>query len=206
MQNLYSEDDTRVKFIDAKLYDSSWSEENIKRNYYFTDGRKLLGGKRAQRKFADYLLRYEGNNLAIIEAKKFSKDPLDGLSQGIEYAKILNVPFVYSSNGEKIYEYDMRSHSGEYIDKFPSPKELFDRIFGNLKEWQYRLLTQKPMYIPQKELRYYQKIAIDKVIEAIINNKNRILLTLATGTGKTTIAFNLCYRLLEARWNKENKD
>ncbi|EBD1887393.1 DEAD/DEAH box helicase [Campylobacter jejuni] len=206
MQNLYSEDDTRVKFIDAKLYDSSWNEENIKRNYYFTDGRKLLGGKRAQRKFADYLLRYEGNNLAIIEAKKFSKDPLDGLSQGIEYAKILNVPFVYSSNGEKIYEYDIRSHSGKYIDKFPSPKELFDRIFGNLKEWQYRLLTQKSMYIPQKELRYYQKIAIDKVIEAIINNKNRILLTLATGTGKTTIAFNLCYRLLEARWNKENKD
>ncbi|EJW2993690.1 DEAD/DEAH box helicase family protein, partial [Campylobacter jejuni] len=184
----------------------SWNEENIKRNYYFTDGRKLLGGKRAQRKFADYLLRYEGNNLAIIEAKKFSKDPLDGLSQGIEYAKILNVPFVYSSNGEKIYEYDIRSHSGEYIDKFPSPKELFDRIFGNLKEWQYRLLTQKPMYIPQKELRYYQKIAIDKVIEAIINNKDRILLTLATGTGKTTIAFALCYRLLEARWNKENKD
>lgn len=206
MQNLYSEDDTRVKFIDVKLYDSSWNEENIKRNYYFTDGRKLLGGKRAQRKFADYLLRYEGNNLAIIEAKKFSKDPLDGLSQGIEYAKILNVPFVYSSNGEKIYEYDIRSHSGEYIDKFPSPKELFDRIFGNLKEWQYRLLTQKPMYIPQKELRYYQKIAIDKVIEAIINNKDRILLTLATGTGKTTIAFALCYRLLEARWNKENKD
>ncbi|ECK4506576.1 DEAD/DEAH box helicase, partial [Campylobacter jejuni] len=66
--------------------------------------------------------------------------------------------------------------------------------------------TQKPMYIPQKELRYYQKIAIDKVIEAIINNKDRILLTLATGTGKTTIAFALCYRLLEARWNKENKD
>lgn len=61
------------------------------------------------------MLRYEGNNLAIIEAKKFSKDPLDGLSQGIEYAKILNVPFVYSSNGEKIYEYDIRSHSGEYI-------------------------------------------------------------------------------------------
>ncbi|EAK8307877.1 TPA: DEAD/DEAH box helicase family protein [Campylobacter jejuni] len=206
MQNLYSEDDTRVKFIDAKLYDSSWNEKNIKRNYYFTDGRKLLGGKRAQRKFADYLLRYKGNNLAIIEAKKFSKDPLDGLSQGIEYAKILNVPFVYSSNGEKIYEYNIRNHSGKYIDKFPSPKELFDRIYGNVKEWQYKLLTQNVMYIPQKELRYYQKIAIDKVIEAIINNKNRILLTLATGTGKTTIAFNLCYRLLEARWNKENKD
>ncbi|EMF7691154.1 DEAD/DEAH box helicase family protein [Campylobacter coli] len=206
MQNLYSEDDTRVKLIDAKLYASSWSEENIIRNYYFTDGRKLIGNKRAERKFADYLLKFQNNNLAIIEAKKQNKDALDGLSQGIEYAKTLNVPFVYSTNGDKIYEYDIRSHSGKYIDKFPSPKELFDRIYGNVKEWQYRLLTQNVMYIPQKELRYYQKIAIDKVIEAIINNKNRILLTLATGTGKTTIAFNLCYRLLEARWNKENKD
>lgn len=170
----YSEDDTRVKFIDTKLYESSYKEENIRRNYYFTDGRKLLGGKRGERKFADYLLRYESNNLAIIEAKKLSKDPLDGLSQGIEYAKILNISFVYSSNGEKIYEYDMRSHKGEYIDKFPSPKELFNRIYGNVKEWQYRLLTQNVMYILQKELRYYQKIAIDKVIEAIINDKNRI--------------------------------
>lgn len=202
----FSEDDTRVKLIDIKLQASSWSEENITRNYYFTDGRKLIGGKRAQRKFADYLLKFQNNNLAIIEAKKLSKDPLDGLSQGIEYAKILNVPFVYSTNGEKIYEYDMRSHDGKYIDKFPTPNELFTRIYGNLKEWQHKLLSQKELYIPQKPLRYYQKIAVDKVIEAIINDKNRILLTLVTGTGKTTIAFALCYRLLEAKWNKENKD
>ncbi|ENQ5154482.1 DEAD/DEAH box helicase family protein [Campylobacter jejuni] len=206
MQNLYSEDDTRVKLIDAKLYASSWSEENITRNYYFTDGRKLIGNKRAERKFADYLLKFQNNNLAIIEAKKQNKDALDGLSQGIEYAKTLNVPFVYSTNGDKIYEYDLRVSRGEYIENFPSPNELFQRVYGNLKEWQYKLLTQRELYIPQKTLRYYQKIAVDKVIEAIINNKNRILLTLATGTGKTTIAFALCYRLLEARWNKENKD
>ncbi|EJM4838742.1 DEAD/DEAH box helicase family protein [Campylobacter coli] len=206
MQNLYSEDDTRVKLIDAKLYASSWSEENIIRNYYFTDGRKLIGNKRAERKFADYLLKFQNNNLAIIEAKKQNKDALDGLSQGIEYAKTLNVPFVYSTNGDKIYEYDLRVSRGEYIENFPSPNELFQRIYGNLKEWQHKLLTQRELYIPQKTLRYYQKIAVDKVIEALINGKDRILLTLATGTGKTTIAFALCYRLLEARWNKENKD
>ncbi|HEG0020529.1 TPA: DEAD/DEAH box helicase family protein [Campylobacter coli] len=206
MQNLYSEDDTRVKLIDAKLYASSWSEENIIRNYYFTDGRKLIGNKRAERKFADYLLKFQNNNLAIIEAKKQNKDALDGLSQGIEYAKTLNVPFVYSTNGDKIYEYDLRVSRGEYIENFPSPNELFQRVYGNLKEWQYKLLTQRELYIPQKTLRYYQKIAVDKVIEALINGKDRILLTLATGTGKTTIAFALCYRLLEARWNKENKD
>ncbi|EAL7992021.1 DEAD/DEAH box helicase family protein [Campylobacter coli] len=206
MQNLYSEDDTRVKLIDAKLYASSWSEENIIRNYYFTDGRKLIGNKRAERKFADYLLKFQNNNLAIIEAKKQNKDALDGLSQGIEYAKTLNVPFVYSTNGDKIYEYDLRVSRGGYIENFPSPNELFQRVYGNLKEWQYKLLTQRELYIPQKTLRYYQKIAVDKVIEALINGKDRILLTLATGTGKTTIAFALCYRLLEARWNKENKD
>ncbi|EAJ6152100.1 DEAD/DEAH box helicase [Campylobacter lari] len=202
----FSEDDTRVKLIDVKLHASSWSEENIIRNYYFTDGRKLIGNKRGERKFADYLLKFQNNNLAIIEAKKQSKDPLDGLSQGIEYAKILNVAFVYSTNGDKIYEYNLKTSSGEYIEKFPTPNELFARIYGNLKEWQYKLLSQRELYIPQKELRYYQKIAVDKVIEALINGKNRILLTLATGTGKTTIAFALCYRLLEARWNKTNQD
>ncbi|HEC1775841.1 DEAD/DEAH box helicase family protein [Campylobacter sp. RKI_CA19_01128] len=202
----FSEDDTRVKLIDVKLHTSSWSEENIIRNYYFTDGRKLIGNKRGERKFADYLLKFQNNNLAIIEAKKQSKDPLDGLSQGIEYAKILNVAFVYSTNGDKIYEYNLKTSSGEYIEKFPTPNELFARIYGNLKEWQYKLLSQRELYIPQKGLRYYQKIAVDKVIEALINGKNRILLTLATGTGKTTIAFALCYRLLEARWNKTNQD
>lgn len=202
----FSEDDTRVKLIDVKLHASSWSEENIIRNYYFTDGRKLIGNKRGERKFADYLLKFQNNNLAIIEAKKQSKDPLDGLSQGIEYARILNVAFVYSTNGDKIYEYNLKTSSGEYIEKFPTPSELFARIYGNLKEWQHKLLSQRELYIPQKGLRYYQKIAVDKVIEALINGKNRILLTLATGTGKTTIAFALCYRLLEARWNKTNQD
>ncbi|MCE3038214.1 EcoAI/FtnUII family type I restriction enzme subunit R [Helicobacter anatolicus] len=199
-----SEADTRIKFIDTKLKDSHWSEDCIKREYYFTDGRKLLGNKRGVRKFADYLLSFQNNNLAIIEAKKLGKDSLSGLSQAIEYAKILNIRFVYVTNGEQIYEYDMCNLEGGYIEEFPSPQILFARTFGNLLEWQYKLVTQREYQIPQKELRYYQKIAVDRVVQALINNKNRILLTLATGTGKTTIAFALCYRLLESKWNLEN--
>lgn len=113
---------------------------------------------------------------------------------------------MYCTNGEKIYEYDMQNARGEYVDNFASPQVLFERVFGNLKEWQHKLLTQKDLFIPQKELRYYQKIAVERVIRALIEQKDRILLTLATDTGKTTIAFALCYRLLEARWNKNNKD
>ncbi|CAM2914841.1 EcoAI/FtnUII family type I restriction enzme subunit R [Helicobacter burdigaliensis] len=197
------EADTRADFIDVKLHSAGWIG-HIRREYYFTDGRKLLGNKRGQAKKADYLLSFQNNNLAIIEAKSLYKDSLSGLSQAIEYAKILNIRFVYATNGDKIFEYDMLHSRGEYIDEFPNPEILFARTFGNLLEWQHKLLTQREYQIPQKELRYYQKIAVDRVVQALINNKNRILLTLATGTGKTAIAFALCYRLLEARWNLEN--
>lgn len=202
----FSEQDTRVKIIDEKLKLALWNEENIIREYYFNAGKKLIGGKRGQRKFVDYLLKFQNKHLAIIEAKKLSKDPLDGLSQAQEYAKNLDVRFVYCTNGEKIYEYDMQNARGEYVQNFATPQVLFERVFGNLKEWQHKLLTQKDLFIPQKELRYYQKIAVERVIRALIEQKDRTLLTLATGTGKTTIAFALCYRLLEARWNKNNKD
>ncbi|MDQ6376716.1 DEAD/DEAH box helicase family protein [Campylobacter jejuni] len=202
----FSEQDTRVKIIDEKLKLALWNEENIIREYYFNAGKKFIGGKRGQRKFVDYLLKFQNKHLAIIEAKKLNKDPLDGLSQAQEYAKNLDVRFVYCTNGEKIYEYDMQNARGEYVQNFATPQVLFERVFGNLKEWQHKLLTQKDLFIPQKELRYYQKIAVERVIRALIEQKDRILLTLATGTGKTTIAFALCYRLLEARWNKNNKD
>ncbi|WP_306179802.1 EcoAI/FtnUII family type I restriction enzme subunit R [Campylobacter jejuni] len=202
----FSEQDTRVKIIDEKLKLALWNEENIIREYYFNAGKKFIGGKRGQRKFVDYLLKFQNKHLVIIEAKKLNKDPLDGLSQAQEYAKNLDVRFVYCTNGEKIYEYDMQNARGEYVQNFATPQVLFERVFGNLKEWQHKLLTQKDLFIPQKELRYYQKIAVERVIRALIEQKDRILLTLATGTGKTTIAFALCYRLLEARWNKNNKD
>lgn len=112
----FSEQDTRVKIIDEKLKLALWNEENIIREYYFNAGKKLIGGKRGQRKFVDYLLKFQNKHLAIIEAKKLSKDPLDGLSQAQEYAKNLDVRFVYCTNGEKIYEYDMQNARGEYVD------------------------------------------------------------------------------------------
>ena len=163
---LLSEADTRVKFIDTKLKESHWNEDCIKREYYFTDGRKLPGNKRGVKKFADYLLSFQNNNLAIIEAKRLGKDSFFALSQAIEYAKILNIRFVYATNGKQIFEYDMYYLKGEYIEEFPSPEILFARTFGNLLEWQYKLLIKREYQIPQKELRYYQKIAVDRVVQS----------------------------------------
>lgn len=196
------ENETRAKYIDIKLENAGWLKENIRREYYFTDGRILIGGKRGARKFADYLLHYKNSNLAIIEAKRIGKDCQDGLQQGKEYAKILNIRYVYSTNGHELYEYDMRLSKGEFIDEFPSPDELYQKTFGELAK--QNLLSQKELAVENKQLRYYQKIAVDSVIKGILQNKSRMLLTLATGTGKTTIAFAIVTRLLNAGWNKNS--
>jgi len=97
----YSEADTKAKLITPKLIENGWSESNIIREYYFTDGRKLIGNKRGKRYFVDYLLSYKNTNLAIIEAKSTSKDPLDGLQQSINYAQKLCIDYVYSTNGDR---------------------------------------------------------------------------------------------------------
>ena len=120
----FSEVDTRVKFIDPKIRESGW-EEYTSREYYFTEGRKLLGGKRSNRLFTDYLLRYKNVNLAIIEAKRLDKHPIEGLQQAIGYADKLKVKYVYASNGKQIYEFNMHVGTGDYIDNFPAPEELY---------------------------------------------------------------------------------
>lgn len=198
-----SEADTRAKFIDPEIQKSGW-EDFIIREHYFTDGRKLIGGKRGKRLFVDYLLKYKSTNLAIIEAKRLDKYPTDGLQQAIRYAEKLDVQFVYATNGEKVYEFNMQEGKGDYINSFPSPDELYKRLF-EAKSTENEKLLSVPFYLSgDKAPRYYQDNAVNKAIEEIANNKKRILLTLATGTGKTFIAFQIVYKLFQQRWNLDN--
>ncbi|WP_323659329.1 EcoAI/FtnUII family type I restriction enzme subunit R [Aliarcobacter butzleri] len=202
----YSESDTRANLIDPKLNNSQWKSSNIVREYYFTDGRKLIGNKRGKRYFVDYLLTYKNTNLAIIEAKAQSKDPLDGLQQSINYAQKLKIDFVYATNGDKIYEHSLIETSGRWIESYPTPDELFERKFGKLGNKQEKTITY-PFHIEgNMKPRFYQQIAVQKSIESIASGKDRILLTLATGTGKTYIAFQIVYRLFASKWNKDGSD
>ena len=202
----YSESDTRVKLIDPKIKESSWSENNIVREYYFTDGRKLIGNKRGKRYFVDYLLTYKNTNLAIIEAKAQTKDPLDGLQQSINYAQKLKIDFVYATNGDKIYEQSLIEGSGRWVENYPTPDELFNKKFGQIDTKKEQTITC-PFHIEgNMKPRFYQQIAVQKSIEAIASGKDRILLTLATGTGKTYIAFQIVYRLFASKWSKDGSD
>ncbi len=198
----YSESDTRAKYIDPQLKNSNWEEISIIREYYFTDWRKALWWKRWKRKFADYILTFKWVKLAIIEAKKEELDPTEWLEQVKEYCKILNLRFVYSTNWKKIYEFDLETWKGDFVDKYPAPEELYNKVYSERNLAKETLLSE-PFLLSDKKPRYYQEIAINKTMEAIWNWENRILLTLATWTWKTVIAFQTVYKLFNARWSKD---
>ncbi len=199
---MYSESDTRSKFIDPMLYAQGREESQITRERYFTDGRKLPGGKRGKRSFVDYLLKDYGINLAIVEAKKYWLPPTEGLEQVKEYGKKLGVRWVYSTNGQEIYEWDRDAGIGNLIAAFPSPSDLYERYTDEYATIRQQILSI-PYYIDSsKRPRYYQDLAITRALSAIAAGEERILLTLATGTGKTYIAFQIAYKLLQARWSK----
>jgi len=211
-----SEADTRVKIIDPQLRKSGWKEEDIKREFCIKKGKIIIEGdeaKREERRFADYLLFYKQSfPIAVVEAKRYFKHHADGISEAKEKAKILGVYFAYSTNGRKFEEFDFSTNTQTTLEKFPSPEELFER-------WQ-KITNQKfvdipslpkdknpfliPLYEdPQKELRYYQLIAINKVIEAVLKGQKRILLTLATGTGKTYVASQIVWKLWKSKQIKK---
>ncbi|MBJ7880994.1 EcoAI/FtnUII family type I restriction enzme subunit R [Gelidibacter salicanalis] len=206
MSKNISESDTRANFIDPKLADSQWEPIHIVREYYFTDGRKLLGNKRGKRLFLDYLLKYNNANLAIVEAKKLVDHPTKGLQQALEYAHKLDINFVYATNGVRIYEFDRRTGKGDYIDDFPTPKELYNRLFGKTNQLKEQLHNIPFLLTGNFGPRYYQEIAVNKTMESIADGQDRILLTLATGTGKTFIAFQIVHKLLQAKWNLDGND
>ena len=196
----FSEADTRHKFIDSQLERDWWQKNQIICEFDFTDGRKLPGNKRWERKKADYILSYKWVKLVIIEAKKYSKEPTEWLEQAKQYAKILNIRFVFSTNWQKIYQFDMQTGFWGFVENYPEPEKLYEMVFWS-ENITKNILLQQNYLVSDKKPRYYQEIAIQKTMEAIAEWKNRILLNLATGTGKTVIAFQICYKLFEAKWS-----
>ncbi len=204
-----TEADTCRIYVLPKLYDAGWTDEQINEQHTFTDGRVIPTAKRIRRgpqKRADYRLRYTRDfPIAIVEAKASYKTAGEGLQQAKEYAEILDLKFAYATNGKEIIEFDFLSGVERMIDTFPSPLQLWSRLrkghnLNNDKAAE-QLLT--PCYYqPEKRLRYYQGIAVNRVMEAILTGQRRVLVTMATGTGKTLVAFQICWKLWNAYWNK----
>lgn len=203
-----TEADTCRKYVLPKLYEAGWNDDQINEQRTFTDGRIMVTGTKVWRKpqkRADYLLRYSQHfMIAVVEAKAAYKNPGDGLQQAKEYAQILDLRFTYSTNGHAIVEHDFLSGKESNLTTFPSPADLWARLQSHLDlkkpEDEKRFLTPS-MSVPGKPLRYYQEIAVNRVIQAILQGRRRILLNMATGTGKTDVAFHICWKLWSTKWN-----
>lgn len=199
-----TEAETRADRIDPALRAAGWGvvEGSRIRRELICPGRIQIGGKRAAGLPCDYVLFYRGHKLAALEAKKVSAGYTEGVTQAKDYAERLGARFAYSTNGAKWYEIDMETGAEGDITPFPSPDDLWARIFPQDNDWRDRFGA-----VPFEDgggkwqPRYYQHRAITAVLEAIAKGDRRILLTLATGTGKTGIAFQIAWKLFGARWN-----
>jgi type I restriction enzyme R subunit len=199
-----NEAETRAELIDPALKAAGWGvvEASRVRREVITLGRLQGAGKRAAQDIADYVLTYRDHKLAVIEAKRRDLPDTEGVGQAKKYAEKLQARFAYSTNGAGIYQIDMETGAEQYVSRYPSPEELWHRTFATENAWRDRFAA-----IPFEDkggtwqARYYQHNAIENALEAIANGRNRILLTLATGTGKTFIAFQLSWKLFQSRWN-----
>ena len=198
-----NEAQTRLNKIDPALKKAGWNvaeQSHIIVEYAITNGRvsKSVAPKPLK---ADYILMYKGVKLAVVEAKSDEKDVSDGVAQAKQYAKMLNIRFTYSTNGDKIYAMDMETGDEDEVSAYPTPDELWTWTFGKADEWRDKFNEQPLFDNGTKRPRYYQEIAINKALAAIAAGKDRILLTLATGTGKTFIAFQIAWKLFQTKWN-----
>ncbi len=199
-----NEAETRAELIDPALRAAGWGvvEGSRVRREVIAPGRLHGTGQRAKAEIADYVLVYRNHKLAVIEAKKRDVGHTEGVTQAKAYAKKLAVRFTYATNGLAIYGIDMHTGFEADVARYPTPQELWDLTFAENNAWRDRFAV-----IPFEDrggtwgARYYQDIAINNVLEAIAAGRERILLTLATGTGKTFIAFQLAWKLFQARWN-----
>lgn len=198
-----NESDTRLHKIDPQLKAAGWGVldgSRITTEYTFTKG-KISQTQKGKPKRADYVLVYKGVKLAIVEAKSDELSYAEGVDQAKQYADMLSIRFTYATNGNQIWEMDRKTMEEHFIAAYPSPEELWARTYGDVDEWRDKFNAQPYYDNGVKQPRYYQETAVRKVLEGIAKGEKRILLTLATGTGKTFIAFQIAYKLFETRWN-----
>ena len=200
-----NEAETRAELIDPLLVAAGWGVvegSRIRREFPIAPGRIEGGGRRGKSLSADYVLSYRNTALAVVEAKADSLPLTEGVGQAKEYAAKLQLRFTYASNGKGIYAIDRETGEEGEAEAFPTPQELWQRTFAEENAWRDRFAS---IPYPDKggswQIRFYQEIAVKRVLEAIVSGQNRILLTLATGTGKTSIAFQILWKLFAARWN-----
>ena len=200
-----NEAETRAEYIDPALRAAGWGVvegSRVHREYHIAPGRIEGHGRHAKPLIADYVLVYRNTKLAVIEAKAFGESLTEGLAQAKDYSGKLAVRYAFSTNGEGVYCADMSTGKEGIVANYPSPEDLWSRTFAQENFWRDRFAD-----VPFEDRggyyqgRYYQDIAIDRVLQAIAAKRNRILLTLATGTGKTFIAFQIAWKLFKSRWN-----
>jgi type I restriction enzyme, R subunit len=197
-----TEADTRATRIDPVLAQAGWGAGSVRREV-ICPGRLQSGGTRGKGLTADYVLIHKGQKLGVIEAKRAGLSHRDGVAQAKDYAQRLGTRFAYATNGLAWYQIDMvTGEEGEMGLPFPTPEALWDRIFTDQNLWRARFGAVPFETDGGKwELRYYQHNAITAALEAVAKGNRRILLTLATGTGKTSIAFQTAWKLFQAKWN-----
>ena len=202
-----NEAETRAELIDPKLAANGWDgksnpEVKVHREYIISAGKIKASGGRNKPVIADYVLSFKGRKLAVVEAKSNECEIGDGVAQAKDYAARLEIDDTYAANGIEVYHIDMDSAKEGLVNDFHSPDELWNKAFPIQNQWQDNFNT-----IPDETKggsmggRFYQEIAVERTLDAIAEKKNRVLLTLATGTGKTFISFQVAWKLFHTRWN-----
>ena len=200
-----NEAQTRGEHIDPTLISAGWGvveDSKILREYPITPGRIEGHGRRGRALTADYVLVYRSRKLAVVEAKAWDEALTEGVAQAKNYAGKLTIRYTYATNGQGIYGIDMQTGKEGELPTYPTPDELWAMTFAEANAWRDRFAA-----VPFDDKggtlgeRYFRDIAIDRVLDAVAEDKPRILLTLATGTGKTLIAFQIAWKLFHSRWN-----
>jgi len=200
-----NEAETRAELIDPKLKECGWGVvegAKVLREHKITLGKIQTGGTRTKPLIADYVLTYRGRKLAVIEAKSNELAVGEGVAQAKNYAEKLHLDYTFACNGREIYQINMKTGDEGLIASFPTPDELWINVFSDRNDWRDRFDSVPFENVGgTKSVRFYQEIAVNSVLTAVAEEKTRMLLTLATGTGKTFIAFQIAWKLFQSRWN-----